>query len=167
MKSIWFALPLCALVVGCAHPKSNVKDANSANSSGTTSTNSKEPVAKSSTEGSGDGKAACADAKIHFEFNSATIAESDKPLLQSSAECLKADHKLHITIEGNADERGTEEYNLALGDQRAQAVSKYLQALGASGLQLKTVSYGKENPVCSEHDEACWQQNRRASIKVK
>jgi peptidoglycan-associated lipoprotein len=166
MNSMWFALPLVALV-GCAHPKPNVKDASNAGSSGSTTT--KEPVAKAGDDHSGDsnGKAACADAKVHFEFNSATIAEADKPLLERSAECLKADHKLHITIEGNADERGTEEYNLALGDQRAQSVSKYLQALGASGLQLKTVSYGKENPVCSEHDEACWQQNRRASIKVK
>jgi peptidoglycan-associated lipoprotein len=107
----------------------------------------------------------CKAIRVHFEFNAADLAEGDKASLDRSARCLKADHDLHVTIEGNADERGTEEYNLALGDKRATAVSSYLQSLGASDSQLKTVSYGKENPLCSEHDEACWAKNRRAAVK--
>jgi peptidoglycan-associated lipoprotein len=107
----------------------------------------------------------CKGIRVHFEFNNAALAEGDKTALGRSARCLKADHDLHVTIEGNADERGTEEYNLALGDKRATAVSGYLQSLGASDSQLKTVSYGKENPLCTEHDEACWAKNRRAAVK--
>ena len=110
--------------------------------------------------------AACTDVRVHFPFNSDEIDAADKPQLDRSARCLKADHALHITIEGNADERGTEEYNMALGDRRATAVAKYLERLGASQAQLKTVSYGKENPLCVEHDEDCWGKNRRAELNV-
>jgi peptidoglycan-associated lipoprotein len=85
--------------------------------------------------------------------------------VERSARCLKADHALHVSIEGNADERGTEEYNMALGDRRATTVKGYLESLGASASQLKTVSYGKENPLCTEHDEECWAKNRRAEMK--
>ena len=110
--------------------------------------------------------AECTNVRIHFPFNSDEIDTNDRPQLDRSARCLKADHSLHVTIEGNADERGTEEYNLALGDRRANAVRKYLGSLGASEKQIKTVSYGKENPECSEHDEACWARNRKASLKA-
>jgi peptidoglycan-associated lipoprotein len=110
--------------------------------------------------------AECTNVRIHFPFNSDEIDTNDRPQLDRSARCLKADHSLHVTIEGNADERGTEEYNLALGDRRANAVRKYLGSLGASEQQIKTVSYGKENPECSEHDEACWARNRKASLKA-
>jgi peptidoglycan-associated lipoprotein len=81
------------------------------------------------------------------------------------ARCLKGDHDLHVTIEGNADERGTEEWNIALGDKRATAVAEYLEHLGVSQAQLKTVSYGKERPLCEQHNEDCWSKNRRAALK--
>jgi peptidoglycan-associated lipoprotein len=110
--------------------------------------------------------AECTQVKVHFPFNSDEIDGADKPSLDRSARCLKADHALKVTIQGNADERGTEEYNMALGDRRARAVAKYLESLGASSAQLGTVSFGKENPECSEHDEACWAQNRRAALKA-
>ena len=109
----------------------------------------------------------CSMLRVHFALNSAEIDANDKTSLERSARCLRADHALHVTIEGNADERGTEEYNLALGDRRATAVAKWLESLGASGTQLKTVSYGKENPLCAEHDEDCWAKNRRAAVKPK
>lgn len=110
--------------------------------------------------------AECTDVRVHFPFNSDIIDPNDKPQLDRSARCLKADHSLHVTIEGNADERGTEEYNMALGDRRARAVANYLESLGASKVQLATVSFGKENPECQEHDEACWARNRRAALKA-
>jgi peptidoglycan-associated lipoprotein len=109
--------------------------------------------------------AECSALRIHFDFNVATIRSDDLSQLQRISRCLKADTGLHVTIEGNADERGTEEYNMALGDQRATAVRKYLQSLGTSDAQLRTVSYGKENPLCTEHDEDCWAKNRRAAVK--
>jgi peptidoglycan-associated lipoprotein len=110
--------------------------------------------------------AECTNVRVHFPFNSDEIDNNDKSQLDRSARCLKADHSLHVTIEGNADERGTEEYNMALGDRRARSVAGYLQSLGASQQQVATVSYGKENPECKEHDEACWAQNRRAALKA-
>jgi peptidoglycan-associated lipoprotein len=110
--------------------------------------------------------AECTAVRVHFPFNSDEIDSNDKPQLDRSARCLKADHALKVTIEGNADERGTEEYNMALGDRRARAVAKYLESLGASSAQLATVSFGKENPECSEHDEACWAKNRKAALKA-
>jgi peptidoglycan-associated lipoprotein len=112
------------------------------------------------------GLAECSGVRVHFAFNAADIEDGDKPGLERAARCMKAEQALHVTIAGNADERGTEEYNLALGDRRAHAVSDYLQALGASQAQLKTLSYGKEQPLCTEHDEACWARNRRADLAV-
>jgi peptidoglycan-associated lipoprotein len=112
-----------------------------------------------------DPLADCSLIRVHFPFNSSDILGEDRPLLEKSAVCLRAHHELRVTIEGNADERGTEEYNLALGDQRAQAVAKYLRTLGVSEGQLKTVSYGKTQPVCQTHDEACWAKNRRAAVR--
>ena len=112
------------------------------------------------------GLAECRQLRVHFDFNSSLVAEDNRPALMRSARCLGAEHSLHVTIEGNADERGTEEYNMALGDQRATAVAKYLRALGVSDGQLKTVSYGKEKPLCTEHDEECWSKNRRADLDV-
>jgi peptidoglycan-associated lipoprotein len=108
---------------------------------------------------------ACGIQRVHFALDSSEIAEPDRPLLERAARCLRAARSMHFTIEGNADERGTEEYNVALGDRRAQSVAHYLEKLGATADQLKTVSYGKENPMCQEHDEACWAKNRRAAVK--
>lgn len=112
------------------------------------------------------GLAECAHVRIHFQFNAADLNPAELTSLQRSARCLKGDAALHVAIEGNADERGTEEYNLALGDKRATAVAKYLESLGASEAQLRTVSYGKEHPLCTEHDEACWAKNRRAELSA-
>ena len=70
----------------------------------------------------------------------------------------------NLTVQGYCDERGSEEYNLALGDKRATQAKEYLASLGVPGDQLKTISYGKERPVCTDHDEDCWQKNRRAHI---
>jgi len=110
--------------------------------------------------------AECQAVRIHFALDSSEIEEGDKTSLDRSARCLRADRALHVTVEGNADERGTEEYNLALGDRRATAVMRRLESLGATAAQLKSVSYGKENPLCVEHDETCWHQNRRAELQV-
>ena len=79
-------------------------------------------------------------------------------------EILKQYPGYKLRIEGFCDERGSDEYNLALGDRRAKAAQEFLVRLGIPGDQLETVSFGKEKPVCSEHDETCWQKNRRAHI---
>jgi peptidoglycan-associated lipoprotein len=179
---ILFAL---AFVVGCAHKPEEKKDekpntaANVApaattqtasaksNSCGTDlDCSDKQLCIRGRCEEISAGLAECTHVRIHFPFNSSEMDPAETAALQRSARCLKADSGLHVTIEGNADERGTEEYNLALGDRRASSVAKYLESLGASQAQLKTVSYGKENPLCSEHDEACWAKNRRAELSA-
>jgi peptidoglycan-associated lipoprotein len=111
--------------------------------------------------------AECGAVRIHFPFNSSEMEPPVLAALERSARCLRADRGLHVTIEGNADERGTEEFNLALGDKRAGVVASYLERLGASKAQLQTVSFGEENPLCVEKDEACYAKNRRAAIKPK
>jgi peptidoglycan-associated lipoprotein len=111
-------------------------------------------------------KVECENARVLFTYDSSQLSDQDREVLTRAARCLTSDQKLTVTVEGNADERGTEEYNMALGDRRAAAVQGYLASLGACPAQLKTVSYGKENPLCNEHDEACWSQNRRADVKL-
>ena len=104
----------------------------------------------------------------YFDYNKHILRSDAQAALQADAKTLAdilrqyPDYKL--TVEGNCDERGSEEYNLALGDARAKAAREYLVSLGVPANQLLVVSYGKDHPVCTEHDEACWQKNRRAHV---
>jgi len=98
---------------------------------------------------------------VHFAYNAYTIQDQDKGTLQKQAQWLQRYPSVQITIEGHCDERGTREYNLALGARRANAVKEYLVSLGVSASRLQTVSYGKERPICTESTEDCWAQNRR------
>ena len=79
---------------------------------------------------------------------------------------LKANARVKVTLEGHCDERGTSEYNLALGDRRANAAREYLASLGIDGSRIRTVSYGKERPFCTQSNESCWQENRRAHFLI-
>jgi peptidoglycan-associated lipoprotein len=103
---------------------------------------------------------------VYFEFDKADIREADKPVLAKNAEVLKKFDFLRVTLEGHCDERGTVEYNLSLGERRAKAAYDYLVSLGVPADRLKTVSYGKEVPACSENTEDCWARNRRAKPTV-
>jgi len=97
----------------------------------------------------------------YFDFNKADIRSDARDALAKTADFLRNYPQLHVTIEGHCDERGSTEYNLALGDRRASAVKQYLISLGISADRLNTVSFGKEKPFCTESNETCWQQNRR------
>lgn len=103
---------------------------------------------------------------IYFDFDRYDIRPNDAQVLELDATWLKTNDML-ILVEGQCDERGTAEYNLALGDRRAQAAKNYLVALGIPASRVGTVSYGKERPVCAEHTEDCWAANRRAHLIVK
>ncbi len=105
-------------------------------------------------------------AAVHFDFDRSDIRAVDEPVLRKNAEALKKFDFLKVTIEGHCDERGSVEYNLALGERRAKAAFDYLVGLGVPADRLRTVSYGKEVPVCSEHSEDCWARNRRAHFTV-
>jgi peptidoglycan-associated lipoprotein len=103
---------------------------------------------------------------IHFDFDKYDIQPSDKDTLNAIADWLSKNPDTKIAIEGNCDERGTAEYNLALGDKRATAAKQFLLGLGVSPDRIETVSYGKEKPLCKEHTEKCWAENRRDHFVV-
>jgi peptidoglycan-associated lipoprotein len=103
---------------------------------------------------------------IYFDFDRATIRPEDLAVLDQNAEWLKG-NQLPVLIEGHADERGTNEYNLALGERRAKAVRDHLVNKGVAADRINTVSYGEERPTCTDKGEACWKQNRRANSLVK
>jgi len=98
---------------------------------------------------------------IYFDYDKSDIRADQQSSLQADAQFLSQHTNINFTIEGHCDERGSTEYNLALGDQRASAVKNALTAAGVSSSRIKTISYGKEKPFCTESNEACWQQNRR------
>jgi len=100
--------------------------------------------------------------RILFELDSYTVDSQDQAILQSQAQWLAQYPNARVTIEGHADERGTREYNLALGERRANAAKNYLASLGVSPDRMTTVSYGKERPEALGSNEAAWAQNRRA-----
>ncbi|MCX7913895.1 MAG: peptidoglycan-associated lipoprotein Pal [Thermodesulfovibrionales bacterium] len=99
---------------------------------------------------------------VYFEFDRYDLSEEAKITIRELAEFLKKNKGLKVIIEGHCDERGTNEYNLGLGDRRAQTVKNYLLSLGIPSKNIETVSYGEERPVCKESHEACWSKNRRA-----
>jgi peptidoglycan-associated lipoprotein len=103
---------------------------------------------------------------VHFALNEYNIEDSDKSLLGRQAAWLAKYPAVRVTVEGHCDERGTREYNLALGARRANAVKEYLVSQGVSTGRVETVSYGKERPICTESDEACWAQNRRGVTTI-
>ena len=101
---------------------------------------------------------------VHFELDSSEIAQSDFAVLNAHARYLASNGGAHVVLTGHTDERGTREYNLALGERRAKSVQTYLQTNGAQQAQIEVVSYGKEKPVDEGHDESAWSKNRRVEI---
>jgi len=99
-----------------------------------------------------------------FDFNSSDLRPDGRQALTKTAEFLRSYPQVRIRIEGYCDERGSTEYNLGLGERRAQSAKEFLSSLGISSDRMSTVSYGKERQFCTEHNEECWQQNRRAHI---
>ena len=104
---------------------------------------------------------------VYFEFDRHDIRPADQKTLDANAAWLKTNARALLLIEGHCDERGTPEYNLALGERRAQAAMSYLVALGIQANRISIVSYGQQQPVCQESNEACWAKNRRAHFLVK
>ena len=104
---------------------------------------------------------------VHFDFDKYVIRPEDEAVLARSSRWLKANEKHLLLIEGHCDERGTSEYNLALGERRAKAAMTYLVDQGVAARRITMISYGKERPTCADHHEACWAKNRRAHFLVK
>ena len=105
--------------------------------------------------------------EVYFDFDKYDIRPEDAKTLDTNATWLKSNADNLVLIEGHCDERGTNEYNLALGERRAKATMNYLVSQGIQANRITIISYGEERPVCTEHTEACWAKNRRASFLVK
>jgi peptidoglycan-associated lipoprotein len=105
-------------------------------------------------------------ADVHFVFNSSALTDAARQTLGQHAAWLQAHAGARVTVEGHCDERGTREYNLALGERRSAAVKNYLVALGISASRIDTISYGKERPVAFGSNEAAWAQNRRGVMMI-
>lgn len=103
---------------------------------------------------------------VHFDYDKFAITSEDRDILQRQAGWLQKYSQVRVTVEGHCDERGTREYNLALGARRANAVKEYLVSLGVSSARVDTISYGKERPICTESNESCWAQNRRGVTTI-
>ena len=125
----------------------------------------------SSLKGLQEGKPAITPASsplkdIYFDYDRYDLSADARTVLRSNADWLKSNPNARVEIEGHCDDRGTNEYNLALGAKRAQSAREYLSTLGVAAARLSTISYGEEIPVCKEEGEGCWKQNRRARFVI-
>lgn len=172
MKRIYtLALALClALTLGaCAHKPPAAAPTTSSEAvapgSGTTAGAGGADAGQArALPGQGAEAALLAKTTIYFDFDSSELKADYAPIVAAHGKRLASDRNLKVRLEGNTDERGSAEYNVALGERRAQAVKRALLLQGASEGQLTTVSYGEERPVAEGHDEAAWAQNRRVEI---
>jgi peptidoglycan-associated lipoprotein len=104
---------------------------------------------------------------VYFDYDRADVRTDQQGSVQADVQFLGQHTNMNITVEGHCDERGSTEYNIALGDKRASATKNALTAAGVSASRIKTISYGKEKPFCTESNEACWQQNRRGHLVLQ
>jgi peptidoglycan-associated lipoprotein len=104
---------------------------------------------------------------VFFDLDRADLTESGRASLQKNADWMKKWQSTKITVEGHCDSRGTTEYNLALGERRAQSTRNYLVSRGVQESRINLLSYGEERPLCTEHEESCWTQNRRAQFLTR
>ncbi|HCF05920.1 MAG: peptidoglycan-associated lipoprotein [Desulfomicrobiaceae bacterium] len=105
--------------------------------------------------------------RIYFAFDSNELSQESRQILTEKAELMKANPSLILVIEGHCDERGTNEYNMALGERRARAAKDFLALSGVDASRIQTISYGEERPMCTEHNEACWSKNRRDEFRAQ
>ena len=102
---------------------------------------------------------------VYFDYDQALIRYDAATAMKGNADYLKQHASMNVTIEGNCDNRGTNEYNLALAHRRAESTKNYLMNLGINNARLRSISYGEERPVCTQDNESCWQRNRRADFR--
>jgi len=150
------------LVAACeTAPEDTGSTAGSGESSSSTSATAAAPAAPSIAPGSPEDFVVNVGDRVFYDYDQFSLKSAARETLEKQAAWLKRFPGVTVTIEGHADERGTREYNLALGERRANSARDYLVALGVASSRVKTISYGKERPVALAHTEAAWAQNRR------
>ncbi len=172
MKNAALYLAIAMLAAACASKETKteapISDRSSAvppTTAGGATGSTTRPTTADTLRGNELREGALAKRSVYFDFDSNVVKDEYKSLVQAHSRYIVDHHPQHVRIEGNCDERGSREYNLALGQRRAEAVKKIMTVLGAPDRTIETVSYGEEKPVALGHDEAAWQQNRRADIK--
>jgi peptidoglycan-associated lipoprotein len=171
MKKLSISVLLISLLAACASdkPAEVASTTPEAPAAATTQPAAETPAATAavSTDALDDVNSILAKRSAFFDFDKSAIKADDKPVIQAHGQYLGGRTDRSVTVEGNADERGSSEYNLALGNRRADSVKKMLVVSGAKAGQISTVSFGEEKPRASGHNEAAWSQNRRADIVYK
>jgi len=174
MKKLVISIVLVNLLAACASekpkealapaPQAASAPAPKAEATKPDSASASAPAAKAEVDPLGDPASILAKRSVYYPFDVAVVQDEDKPLVQAHAKYLSEHANRKARLEGNCDERGSNEYNLGLGQRRADGVNKMLVLGGAKSNQLESVSYGEEKPRCTDHNEACWKQNRRTDL---
>jgi peptidoglycan-associated lipoprotein len=177
MRKILFAAFLAAILAGCASTPTTDSSAPIDDKSGTAGTATPGAQTSGAPGGGVAGTTGATGANplrdpnnilskrsVFFDFDSYVVRDDFKPLVEAHARFLQQNRNARMTIQGNTDERGSREYNIALGQRRSDAVKRMMVLLGATEAQIETVSFGKEKPRNAGHDEAAWAENRRDDI---
>ena len=173
MNKLLVSMATLGLMAGCAHQQEPKPVPMEMTSRDMTVTPPNDPQLAVRSSGVNDSKAgreeldaALRNATVYFDFNSAQLSAEGQRSLQNVGAVMKKYPELKVQISGNADERGTEEYNLALGQRRAEMARQYLHDLGVQSSQLDTISYGDERPIDPSHTPDAWSKNRRDELTV-
>ena len=177
MKKFLIAAAMVVALVGCStQPSAPVDDQSTAGTPaagttpGTTTSGTTTSGLSGASTGTGtpnalkDPNNVLSKRSVYFEYDSFVVEDKYKPQIEAHARYLSGNKTVRITLQGNTDERGSREYNIALGQKRAEAVKRVLVLMGAQDVVIETVSYGKEKPKREGHDEAAWAENRRVDI---
>ena len=167
MKKLVISIVLVNLLVACASekPKENIAAAPEVVPVEEPKVTAKAEPAPVAVDPLNDSSNILSKRSVYYPFDVSAIQDADKPIVAAHAKYLSEHADRRVRVEGNADERGSNEYNLALGQRRAESVKQMLVLGGAKDSQIETISYGEEKPKATGHDEASWSQNRRGDIK--
>jgi peptidoglycan-associated lipoprotein len=171
MKKLTMSILLVSMLAACASDKPAEVVAEPVTPAETAVTAPVAEVAKeaapASTDALDDANSILAQRSAFFDFDKSAVKDADKAMVQAHGQYLASHADRAVVVEGNADERGSSEYNIGLGNRRADSVKKMLVVSGAKASQVSTVSFGEEKPRATGHNEAAWSQNRRADIVYK
>lgn len=163
MKQLIIGIVLVNLLAACASPKPENESAATASAPAPVADQKAAPVVV--TDPLDDPASLLTRRSVYYPLDAEAVQDADKPVVQAHAKYLGERPERKVRVEGHADERGSNEYNLALGQRRADGVKRMLVLGGAQASQIATVSYGEEKPRATGHDESAWTQNRRSDIK--
>lgn len=171
LNSVLLLIFAVAVLAACEGTTGTTKDDSALTSSGSSSSSSGSATTSATGSGSAwaghpldDPDSLLAKRTVYFDFDESVILDADRPILEAHSQYLSQNPGAAVTLEGHTDERGTREYNLALGEQRSISVRQFMSLLGASGQQMRTLSYGEERPAALGNNEEAWALNRRVVI---